>query len=149
MNNNYPIWWDTTVTLYNKYTDPLTHVVSWFRHVLAGCFWDNTGSVVTVGNVQLQSNDVICRIPESKLYKPKKQWQELPNDALGNYFTISAGDILVKGEVDDIIDETARNHRATDLIAKYKDTQDCIVIKRSSDNTGAGRCMPHYYAVGE
>lgn len=147
--SNYPIWWETTVTLYNKYTDPLTHVVTWFRHVLEGCFWDNTGNMVTVGTVQIQSNDVVCRIPESELYKSKLQWQNLPNDMLGDFFTLGQGDILVRGSVDDIVDEDSKGHRANDLIAKYKDTQDCIVVKRFSDNTGAGRCMPHYYAAGE
>lgn len=149
MNNTYPVWWNTTVTLYNKYVDPLTHAVSWFRHVLTGCFWDNTGSMVTVGSVQLRSNDVICRIRENALYKAKAQWQALPNDTMGDYFTVAEGDILIRGEVNDVINEDARDHRATDLIAKYKDTQDCIVVKRFSDNTGAGRCMPHYYAIGE
>lgn len=147
--NEYPVWWETTVTLYNKYVDPLTHNVSYIRRVLEGCFWDNAGSMVTVGNVQIQSNDVICRIRENALYKPKGQWQSMPNDSLSDYFTLGAGDILIRGEVDDVVDENARNHRASDLIAKYKDTQDCIVIKRFSDNTGAGRCMPHYYAIGE
>lgn len=147
--NNYPVWWETTVTIYNKYVDAQTKVVSWYRHVLDGCFWDNTGTQVTVGSVQIQANDVICRIPENELYKRKAEWQALPNDIIGNYFTVGQGDILIRGEVDDIVDEDTRGHRATDLIAKYKDTQDCIVIKRYSDNTGAGRCMPHYYAVGE
>ena len=147
--NNYPEWWDTTVTIYNKYVDAQTKVVSWYRHVLTDCFWDNTGALVTVGNVQVKSNDVICRIPENVLYKPKAEWKALPNDKLGNFFTVGQGDILVRGEVTDILDENTSGHRANDLISKYKDTQDCIVIKRYSDNTGSGRCMPHYYAVGE
>lgn len=147
--NDYPVWWDTTITIYNKYVDDLTKIVTWYRHVISGCFWDNTGSQVTVGSVQLQSNDVICRIREDNLYKTKGVWKALPNDQLGNFFTLGQGDILIKGEVDDIVDENTRGHRATDLIAKYKDTNDCIVVSRYSDNTGAGRCMPHYYAVGE
>ena len=32
--NNYPSWWDTTVTIYNRYEDPQTNLVSWHRHVV-------------------------------------------------------------------------------------------------------------------
>lgn len=147
--SNYPVWWETTITLYNKYTDPITKVVSWFRHVLTGCFWDNTGTMFIAGDVKVLTNDVICRIPENTLYKPKDEWKALPNDKLGNFFTLGQGDILIRGSVSDIVSEETSGHRSNDLIAKYKDTQDCIVVKRYSDNTGAGRCMPHYYAVGE
>lgn len=147
--NDYPAWWDKTITLYNKYTDPLTKVVSWFRRVISDCFWDNTATMIIEGSVKVLSNDVICRVPESPYYKPKGEWKDLPNDRLSNYFTIGQGDIVVLGEVDDIVDEDIRGHRSNDLVAKYKDTQDCIVIKRYSDNTGDGRCMPHYHIIGE
>lgn len=30
MTNNYnPVWWDSDLTIYNKYTDPTTNVVRW------------------------------------------------------------------------------------------------------------------------
>ena len=37
--NVYPIWWDTTVTIYNKIQDPQTRVVSWQRTVIPNGFW--------------------------------------------------------------------------------------------------------------
>ena len=117
--NKYPEWWDSTITLYNKYTDPLTNNVRYFRHVI------------------------------DDRYKKRMEWEQLPNDEMGSYFTLGKDDILILGAVDDVIDENASKHRANDLTAKYKNTLDCIVLKRFSDNTGAGRVMPHYYITGE
>ena len=37
--NDYPIWWNTTITIYNKYEDPQTHVITWFRKVVNGAFF--------------------------------------------------------------------------------------------------------------
>ena len=146
--NEYPVWWDTTITIYNKYTDPTTQVVSWFRHTIDGCFWDNTPLQTTAGTAQIAENDVLCRIRENPIYKPKMQWNALTTDEKAQFFTLGGGDIVVKGSVDDVITDQ-RDHRANDLISKYKDYQGCITIKRYSENVGAGRCMPHYYVVGE
>ena len=148
MNNAYPIWWDETVTLYNKYTDKVTNIVTWYRTVLTNCFWANTDNRITVGDVELQANDIICRIPKNEKYLPKKYWVNLPNDSMGECFTLGNGDILIQGEVDDIIDEYQKGHHSTDLIAKYKELQGCIYIKRWSDNTRQGRINPHYYITG-
>lgn len=144
----YPIWWDETVTLYNKHTDKVTQLVTWYRTVITDCFWKNSNNQITVGEVELQSNDVICRIPQRDIYLSKAQWIQLPNDEKGNCFTLGKGDILVQGEIDDIIDEQQKGHRATDLIAKYKELQGCIYVKQFSDNTGIGRVNPHYFISG-
>lgn len=36
--NSYPIWWDTDLTIYNKFTDPQTQLIKWYRTVLTNCF---------------------------------------------------------------------------------------------------------------
>ena len=144
----YPIWWDETVTLYNKYTDPLTNIVRWYRTVITDCFWKNSNNRITVGEVELQSNDVVCRIPQDDKYKSKAEWIKLPNDSMGNFFTLGKGDLLIQGEIDDIIDEQQKGHRSTDLISKYKELQGCIYVKQFSDNTGIGRVNPHYFISG-
>lgn len=148
MANEYPIWWDKTITVYNKFVDPLTSVVKWFRHIIPDCFIDDTPQMYIAGNVMAQSSDVICRIRESENYKSKAEWQKLPNDQMSGYFTISQGDIVVFDEVDDEIADVS-GHRATDLLSKYKDAQGAITVKRFSDNTGVGRVMPHYYITGD
>lgn len=146
--NSYGSWWNTTVTIYNKFEDPQTQVVHWYRHVVPNCFWKSAGNKVTIGKVTLDTNDIICRIRVSDEFLEKHIWVAQPNDEMSNYFTLGEGDIIVKGEVDDEINEYASGQRSTDLKTKYKKLQGCMEIKQWSNNTGGGRGNEHYYTSG-
>lgn len=148
MSNHYSSWWNTTITIYNKYEDPLTQVVSWHRHVIPGCFWKYSGNKVTIDTVVLDTKDIICRIPVNDAFLEKHEWNMKPNDEMDNYFTLGEGDIIVKGEVEDVIDEYTSEHRSSDLKSKYKSLQGCMEIQEWSNNTGGGRGNEHYYARG-
>ena len=148
-NMGYPVWWDTELTIYNQYKDPITKVVKWVRNTVSSCFWKYTGNKVTVGQVELETNTTICRIPKDERYLARYEWEALPNDQMENYFTLGPGDIIIKGSVDDEVDEMEKGKRSTDLIAKYKRLQGCIIIQRFTDNTGRGRNDKHYYVMGE
>lgn len=146
--SDYPIWWDANLTLYNKYTDKQTQVIKWYRTTLSNCFWKSAGNKISIGNVVLETDDIICRIPESNLFKNRAEWQDIPNDQMSDYFTLSVGDIIVFDIVDDEIDEYTSGKRSSDLISKYKDLQGCIEIQKVAINTGIGRCNPHYFIRG-
>ena len=146
--NNYPSWWDTTITIYNRYEDPLTNIVSWFRTVINGAFWKYAGNKVVVGKTVLETKDIICRIRKDDRFRDKFQWIQIPNDQMSAYFTLSQGDIIVKGEVTDEINEYVSGKRSTDLKKKYKELQGCIEIQEWADNTGGGRGNEHYYVKG-
>ena len=148
MINTYPKWWDTTVTIYNKFVDPQTHVITWYRHVLENCFWKYTGDKITVGETVLETNNTICRIPKHEEYLDRYQWESLTNDNMANYFTIGIGDIVVKEEVSDIINEYTSGHRSSDIVAKYKKLQGCIIIESFSINIGEYRGNEHYLIKG-
>ena len=148
MSKSYPQWWDTTLTIYNRYEDKMTQVVTWFRHTVNDCFWKYTGNTVTVGQTILATKDIICRVPEQEDFLERYQWEQLPNDEMQNYFTISPEDIIVKGEVDDEIDEYTKGHRSTDLLEKYKRLQGCMQVEQVAINVGGGRNEPHYYVKG-
>ena len=144
MSYIYPSWWNTTITLFNKYEDPQTQVISWFKHTISGCFWSYTGKKVKINDVSLDTSSTICRIREDSLFLPKYQWEQLPNDQMGNFFTLGRGDIIVKGVVADEIDEYTAGHRATDLLSKYGKYQECIEVGTIAINVGGGRNNPHY-----
>ena len=148
MSRQYPVWWDKTVTVYNRYEDPQTQVEHWHRVVVTNCFWKYVGDRVSIGEVVLETNKTICRIPEKENYLPRYKWVSTPNDQMENYFTLGKGDIIIAGEVDDIVDEYSAGHRSTDLISKYKDLQGCMVIDEVAENIGVGRNNPHYYVSG-
>ena len=146
--STYPVWWNETLTIYNRYEDAQTHVVTWFRHVVTNCFWKDAGVKVTVGNTVLETNDLICRIPEKAEFLPYFEWVAKPSDVKPNYFTLSYHDIIVRGAVDDVINEYSTGHHSSDLLNKYKALQGCMQINKFAINTGVGRGEPHYYVRG-
>lgn len=145
----YPVWWDTTVTIYNKYLDSQTSVVRWFKQVVTDCFWQLSGAEVKIGNTVLDSKSIICRIPKDDRFLEKLEWIHKPNDEMENYFTLAQGDIIVKGECDFEIDEYTKGHRSTDLLGQYRQYQACMEINEWSNNTGVGRNNEHYFARGK
>jgi len=147
--SNYPVWWDTSLTVYNKYEDPQTQIVTWFRTTLENCFWKASGSKVTVNDVTLDTEGVICRIPKNPLFLEKYEWVDLPNDEMSEYFTLAPSDIIVRGIVTDEIDEYTKGKRSSDLMNKYKDLRGCIQIDDVALNVGVGRNNEHYYVRGK
>ena len=148
MNKHYPQWWNTSITVYNRFQDKQTRVVTWFRYVISDCFWKYTGTTVNVGETVLETKDIICRVPEQENFLERYQWEALPNDKMGSYFTLSPEDIIVRGKVDDEINEYQAGHRSTDLLEKYKKAQGCMEVSQVALNVGGGRNEPHYYVKG-
>ena len=146
--NNYPVWWDTSITIYNKHTDSITQVVTWYRHTVNYAFWQYVKEKATIGDTILETNRTICRIRESSSFMEKHLWLNLTADEKAEYFTLGQGDIIVKGNVEDEIDEYSKGHRSSDLIEKYKELQGCFEIESVSINIGPGRGLPHYKAQG-
>ena len=146
--SKYPVWWDTTVTIYNKFIDPLTQVVTWYKSIVDNTFWKYIHDKVTIGDTVLESNRIICRIRENDEYKDKYLWNKLDAKDKASFFTLGQGDIIIKGGVEDTVDEYLSGHRSTDLIKKYKELQGCLEIQVVHDNTGIGRGLPHYLAQG-
>lgn len=146
----FPVWWDTTVTIYNKFVDTQTSVVKWYKTVVTDCFWQLTGTEVKVGNTTLDSKSIVCRIPKDDRFLEKQDWIKLPNDEMEDHFTLAQNDIIVKGECDFVIDEYTKGSRSTDLLSKYREYQACMEITECGNNTGAGRApIEHYVARGK
>jgi len=146
--NNYPTWWNTTITVYNKFVDPQTKVVRWYKTVITGAFWKYIHEKVMIGQTVLETNSIVCRIRKDDRFLEKYEWLQKPNDEMENFFTLGKGDIIIKGEVDDEINEYQSGKRSTDLIAKYKELQGCMSIDECANNTGGGRGQEHYVAKG-
>ena len=147
--NNYPQWWNTTLTIYNRFIDYQTQITHWYKHTVNNCFWSYDGSKLTVGNVIVDSTSILCRIPIQSNFKEGFEWIQLPNDEKNNYLTLNPHDIIVRGNVSDEINEYVQGQRSTDLIKKYKDLQGCTNIQQVSINTGGGRVNEHYLVRGD
>ena len=145
----YPIWWETTITVYNRYEDPQSDVVTWFRTVITDCFWKASGDKVSIGQVELDSKSVLCRIPKDSKYMDRYDWVQLPNDQMSNYFTLGIGDIILKGNVNEEINEYVSGKRSSDILDKYRSFQKCMEVQNFAINTGTGRNDEHYYVRGK
>ncbi len=144
----YPLWWDTDITVFNKREDKATHLVKWHKNLLKGCFWSHKSDRVSVGETVLATDYTICRIPKSEKFLERYQWEQLPNEEISDFFTLGVGDIIVKGLVDEDIDEYTKGKRSTDFIQKYKGLKGCIEVNEISINTGGGRNNEHYFVKG-
>lgn len=143
MSNIYPDWWCDTVTLYNKYTAP-NGEITWYRTVLTGCFWKYTTDYERVDNETQMVKVLLCRVRKNKKYADCYVWRDLSDKS--SRFTFNEGDILIKGKVEDIIDEYTKGKRASDILKKYKDR--CAEITECRDNTGGTRVDEHYLVRG-
>ena len=143
--NNYPEWWNQTITVYNKYSDASGRI-TWYRHILRNCFWKDTDTMLVNGETIIQTNVTLCRVPVNKNFREKYVWDGLTSR--GNYFTFGTGDIIVKGIAEDVVNEYEAGKRSSDLLTKYKNLQGCFVVEKCSVNTGNGRGNEHYYVRG-
>lgn len=153
--SNFPFaWWDKTITIYNRIVDPTTNRISWQRTVVENCFWKCVNNIYNMGRygmsslgVRVETKDVICRIPKDDRFVDKRTWKTLDNKS--EYFTLGNGDIIILGEVDDVIDEYTKGQHSTDLISKYKEEDACLEVDTYIDNVQTGVGLEHYRVVGK
>ena len=144
--SKYPEWWNTTITVYNKYEDPASRRVTWYKTVLPHCFWKYTGNKIVVGETALETDSTLCRVPANAAFLERHIWNNTQDRQ--KYFTFGPGDILIKGEIADEINEYASDYRSSDILTKYKKYGECMVIDKCAVNTGLGRGMEHYFVRG-
>lgn len=146
--NTYPSWWDTTITLYNKFINPDTKEIEWFSHVIENCFYKHTLEKITVGNTTIASDTTVCRIRVNDLFINKTDWNQLTGDQKKEQFTLAVGDIIVAGKVDFDVDEYKKDQRSSDLVNTYKEWPGCFTIESVNINVGGGRGNEHYHVRG-
>ena len=148
--SNFPFaWWDKTITIFNKYVDPTTQRVSWYKTVVENCFWKYVNNTYTLkrDKITLETKSVICRIPQDSRFVDKRTWKGLADKS--DTFTLANGDIVVLGEVDDEIDEYVSGKRSTDLLTKYKEYDECFEIDTYVNNVQTGVGLEHYKVIGK
>lgn len=143
MNPNY----NQVITVYNCFRaedNPDGAKDIWKRTVLRDCFYKNMMGRVDSDKGSQMSSTYTARIPESENYRPYYEWVALPEKERENCFTLSLGDIVLKGECSEEI--TGKSpFTATELLQRHK--PDSFRVTAFSDNTDhiAGK---HYRAGG-
>lgn len=98
----------------------------------------------TVGEAGMRSADAVCvRVPRDapkKSYLPEVDWRALPAEKRAAFWTIQAGDLIVRGEVTDPVQSTAQ----------IKDAYgpDAAVITGYADNRRGSAVMQHWRIDG-
>ena len=141
--NSYPIWWNTTVTLYNRY-EAKNGETTWYRTVLTGCFWKYITDYTRTNDATEMTKVLLCRVRKNSNFLVDHEWYA--SDDKDTYFTFNEGDILIEGEVDDTIDDYTKGSRSSDLLKKYKSR--CAQITECRINVGDGRVAEHYVVRG-
>ena len=142
MNPNYI----HTITVFNclKAADnPNSMKDTWQKTVLHDCYYKNVMGRVDSEKTSKMQNVYTARIPKSDSYLPYQEWAQMAEAARTSYFTFSLGDIIVRGECNDLITGTSPN-TATELLQKYK--PDAFLVTAFSDNTS--HQMSKHYRVG-
>jgi hypothetical protein len=149
MSNIIFPWWNTTITIFNKYEDTQTRIITWYKTVVENCFWKVSGNIVYLNDSKLDTDTLTVRIPKDDRFLEKYLWIDISSTEKAQHFTLSTGDIIVKGTVQDEINEYTSGHRSSDFLQKYKDLQGCMIVNTFSDNSGIGRGQPHYLVYGK
>lgn len=146
--SNFPDWWDKKITIYNKYVDEATRVVTWYKTILTDplSFWKQVGDKTVIGNVAVDTKSIICRIPQTSKYISLKEWLALEDKS--TKFTLQQSDIIVVGECEDDINEYESGKRSTDFLAKHRKFEDCMEIKQFAIDTMNGMLFKHYVVKG-
>ena len=142
MNPNYI----HTITVFNCLKpagNPTSMKDTWQKTVLHDCYYKNVMGRVDSEKTSKMQNVYTARIPKSASYLPYHEWAQKPEAARASYFTFSLGDIVIKGECDDLITGTSPN-TATELLQRYK--PDAFLVTAFSDNTS--HQMSKHYRVG-
>ena len=140
------MYWNKTITLYNRSEDPSTGVVSWYRHQIHNCFVKVTSSAIRSGDTQFMPKRCVIRIPRQSSFVPSHKWLSLPDKDKLNHLTLQTGDIVFLGKVDEIINEYSSGQRSSDLIAKHS-ISGAFEIKSLSINIDLPGA--HYFVEGE
>ncbi len=107
-----------SITLYHQHRyrdeEKKRNVTEWIRSVHNECYFGTQNVQALNGTTLSMASSYICKIP------------------FAIDLNIAPGDIIVKGNVTDVISDV-QGQRTTDLLAKYK--PDCFTVRTVAANT--------------
>ena len=135
--------WNESITLYNRYQTLVSGKMTtkWNRTVLTDCFFGHQKNQVVDGLTIVSNNTFIVRIPANSAYLSPEDYYAL-GGRMGT-FTINKGDIIVRGNVSDVL---ADNDSGSALLTKYFGR--AFTVNRAVDNSKL-ECTGHYMASEE
>lgn len=133
------------ITIYNKWYNRAARSDEWHRTQILGVEWYG-GQAVTVSDKGLQTADTYtvripaASAPSGRAFALPKDWAAASSGNLAQFWTLQAGDIVVRGLVDDDID------KATDVTGKYSE---CFAVTGWRDNRRGSPPVQHWRVDGK
>ena len=134
---------NSALTIYNKYYDSDTQTEKYQRFVLSAVEWEDrkdSNTLASGGRIDANQAVIYIPFPVGKLYYEKpKDWLALADKSAN--FTLQKGDLVVKGN---ILDELDEDFTASNLKAKYDD----VLNITSVDTYDMGSFYLRHWKVG-
>ncbi len=130
---------DQTVTIYNKWYDPITKKTLWLKTVITGASWAGCQRVTT-GEGLTSTDGYSARIPLYAFpdgFLLRGAYTELPDPT--GHWTAQNGDVVVLGEGPDVVSGI------TEITKRFTDCFTVTAVR--SDNMA--RLLPHLRLEGK
>lgn len=119
-------YWNDVITLYRR-EEAQDGSVSWERSMHSGCFFQQRTMRERINGAELQPVHIVCRIPAP-------------------FPDVRVGDIIIRGEINDEIDEYAAGKRSADLLKRY--AGEAMLVGEVHRNARGLPFPDHLYAGG-
>lgn len=136
---------NANITVYNRWYDRETRLDTWHATKITGAHWHGK-QAVTVDSNGLNTADAytvripLASAPAARKYAPPHEYARAGKAAVDGLWTLQAGDIIVRGLIDDVIS------KASDITAKYDDV---IVATGVTDNRRGSPALQHWRVEGK
>jgi hypothetical protein len=132
---------NTSLTIYNAYTDATTRALKYQRSVISACLWENRKAANRAASGDIANDQAAIYIPFSvgANHLAPIAWLA----AKTGKWTLAVGDYVVKGAVTDEI-TTSPSFTISNLKAKY----DNVLSITSVDEMDMGRPNLRHWEVG-
>lgn len=121
------------ITLYNKYYDISSGYDMYQRTVIKNVNWNNKRNATVSDKGLLMADSTRIIIGKSDKYISPKKFRKLYDAERINYFTLSVGDKVVKGEIDFEI-AGIKPYSVADLESNYDDVVNIMSARELSSH---------------
>ena len=124
---------NSDITIYNNFYDFISESDKYQRTVIKDVNWTGKRNATVTNSGLLLADSVRIILDKLENYISPKQFRKLSDDERVNYFTLSVGDKIVKGEIDFEI-EGIKPYAITDLENNFDDVVNIMSSQELSDH---------------
>ena len=129
--------YNETLTILNKLkaSDTMSKQDLWFKHVIQNGAWYMTNETSMSGTTVNISSKITILIPNNSMYQEYNVWKQGSNQLA--HFTMSTGDYIVKG----LVDEEITSQNITKILSMYGNDVCSVKSVRELPNRGIANVM--------